>query len=234
MLKRFFDIMICIPLLLTFIPIIIIFSIFVFFQDFHNPIYLAKRVGVNQKIITVYKIRSMRINTNNHNFNSTSDNDNRITKIGKIIRKIKLDEITQLINVLIGNLSLVGPRPNVFEDVNKYTDKEKHILSVLPGITDFSSIVFSDEGSILKNSKNPDLDYDILIRPWKSRLALLYIKNSNLILDIKILFFTFTNFFMRNRTLSMINTQLIKLTNDKELLEVCLRKKSLYPHTPPN
>ena len=157
-------------------------------------------------------IRTFRwTNSNNHNFNSTSDNDNRITKIGKIIRKIKLDEITQLINVLIGNLSLVGPRPNVFEDVNKYTDKEKHILSVLPGITDFSSIVFSDEGSILKNSKNPDLDYDILIRPWKSRLALLYINNSNLVLDIKILFFTFTNFFMRNRTLSMINTQLIKL-----------------------
>jgi lipopolysaccharide/colanic/teichoic acid biosynthesis glycosyltransferase len=102
---------------------------------------------------------------------STSSSDNRITPIGKIVRKFKLDELPQLFHVLTGKMSLVGPRPNVWNDVKIYTKEEKELLSIKPGITDFSSIIFSDEGDILSNYKNPDLKYNQLIRPWKSRLG---------------------------------------------------------------
>ena len=103
---------------------------------------------------------------------STSANDPRITKVGAIIRKLKLDELTQLFNVFKGEMSFVGPRPNVERETNLYSNKEKELLKVKPGITDFSSIVFSDESEILKDHQNPDIAYNQLIRPRKNYLAL--------------------------------------------------------------
>ena len=122
------------------------------------------------------KIRSMIINADKTGVDSTSSDDMRITSVGKVIRKLKLDELSQLWNVLIGDMSLVGPRPNVKSETDLYTKIEKNLLNVKPGITDFSSIVFSDEGDILSGSDDPDLLYNQLIRPWKSRLSLFYIE----------------------------------------------------------
>jgi len=122
---------------------------------------------------------------------STSNNDSRITRIGRLIRALKLDEVTQLWNVLKGDMSLVGPRPNIMRGgVELYTDEEMHLLSVRPGITDYSSIVFSDEGAILASAENPDLAYNQLIRPWKSRLSLHYIQHQSFWLDIKLVLIT--------------------------------------------
>ena len=118
----------------------------------------------------------MSISADKNGVNSTSLNDARITPVGHKIRKYKLDEFTQLWNVLIGDMSLVGPRPNVLVDTNLYTKVERKLLTVRPGITDFSSIVFSDEGKILENKKDPNLSYNQFIRPWKSRLGLIYIE----------------------------------------------------------
>ena len=118
------------------------------------------------------KLRSMIVNAEKSKVDSTSSNDPRITKIGKIIRKLKLDELSQLFNVFIGEMSLVGPRPNVKRETDLYTKVEKNLLSVKPGITDFASIIFSDESEILKNVDDPDISYNQLIRPWKSRLGL--------------------------------------------------------------
>ena len=192
----------------------------------------CKRVGLKFKPITVYKLRSM-TTSQNTNFQSTSDEDPRITKVGKIIRRYKIDEFVQFYNVLFGNISIVGPRPNVQDDVVKYTSLERKILSVKPGITDFSSIVFSDEGSILKNSENPDLDYNKFIIPWKSRLAILYIENMSITIDIKLIFLTFYNLINRKKTLIYLNSILREITSDQELLKISLRESELYEKEPP-
>lgn len=230
--KRLIDIIISIIIILLSLPFVIIFLLLIYLEDFNNPIYFAKRVGKNFKPIIVYKLRSMRV-SNSSSFLSTSDNDPRITKTGSIIRKFKIDEFVQFYNVLFGSLSLVGPRPNVEKDVSKYTQLEREILSVKPGITDFSSIIFSDEGSILKNSIDPDNDYNRFIRPWKSRLALIYIENKNLIIDLKLIFLTFYNLINRKKTLLYLNSILVKLTKDKEILKISLRETKLYEKEPP-
>ena len=141
---------------------------------------------------------------NNIGYQSTSINDNRILKIGKIIRTTKIDELLQIINVIKGEINFVGPRPNVLDEVNKYTNIEKKLLNYKPGITDFSSIIFSDEGEILKNSNNPDLDYNLLIRPRKNLIALLYFKNNNFLSDIFIVLMTIWNIFNRKSALKLI------------------------------
>ena len=147
--------------ILIFFPIFIIFFILVFFYDFSSPIYFGSRVGKNYKFFYQFKFRSM---TNKKigfkNRTSTSKKDPRITPIGSFIRRIKIDELPQLFNVLWGHMSLVGPRPQVLNAVKKYYNKEKQLLSVKPGITDFASIVFADEGEILSDSVDPDLCYD--------------------------------------------------------------------------
>ena len=126
---------------------------------------------------------------------STSSNDKRITYIGKFIRKTKMDEILQLINVIKGDMSLVGPRPQIPSEVKFYSDYEKNLLSIKPGITDFSSIIFSDEGEILKDSQDPNTDYNTLIRPWKSKLGIFYINNHNNFIDINLMILTFLSIF---------------------------------------
>jgi len=107
----------------------------------------------------------MVVNADKSGVNSTSANDNRITAIGRFVRNFKLDEISQLWNVLLGDMSLAGPRLNVLNETDRYTPVERHLLDGRPGMTDIPSIVFSDEGAILENSDDPDLDYNWLIRP---------------------------------------------------------------------
>lgn len=231
--KRFFDITASSFSLIILSPILIIFIFLVWISDLKNPFYLGSRIGKNYVKFRMVKLRSMTINADNNKIDSTSSNDPRITKIGKIIRRFKIDEIFQLINVLIGQMSIVGPRPNVERDVLIYTDVEREILSVTPGITDFSSIVFSDEGDILENSDDPDLDYNKLIRPWKSRLALIYVKNNSFRIDLILITLTIMSMFNKTQSLILLSKVLKKITVNKELLEVVLRKKNLIPHPPP-
>ena len=184
--KRFLDFIISCFGLLVATPVLVPVMFLVWVQDFKSPFYIAQRVGRDGKQFKMVKLRSMIINADSSGVDSTSSNDTRITPIGHIIRKFKLDELTQLWNVFKGDMSLVGPRPNVKAETELYTIDEKILLSVRPGITDLSSIIFSDEGDILENKENPDLAYNQLIRPWKSRLGLIYIKNQ-----------TFMDYFLR-------------------------------------
>ena len=170
--KRIFDLVFSSIGLFIFSPIILFACLGIYYQDKHSPFYIAKRTGKNGKSFNMIKLRSMIINAEKNKVDSTSANDPRITKIGKVIRKLKLDEISQLFNVLVGEMSLVGPRPNVKRETDLYTKVEKNLLKVQPGITDFASIIFSDESDILKNVDDPDISYNQLIRPWKSRLGL--------------------------------------------------------------
>mgnify|MGYP000253332161 CR=1 FL=1 len=160
----------------------------VWLDDRHSPFYISNRVGKGGGIFRIYKLRSMVKNADKSGVSSTAEDDNRITTVGHLIRKFKLDELPQLWNVFKGDMSLVWPRPNTEAGTDFYTSAEKKILNVRPGITDFSSIVFSDEGNILAGSDDPDLKYNQVIRPWKSRLAIFYIDHSSFVIDIKILF----------------------------------------------
>ncbi len=233
MIKRTSDIILSLVLLVLLSPIILFLSILIFVQDFHSPFYISNRIGKNKKKFKLYKFRSMIVNADKSGVNSTSDNDKRITKLGNFLRKYKIDEIMQLLNVIKNEMSFVGPRPNVETDVKLYSLEEEKLLSVKPGITDFSSIVFSDEGEILSSSKNPDYDYNRLIRPWKSRLGLIYVKKKNFFLDLTILFLTFLNLFNRIKTLSIINSILKKIDNNTELHNIILRKQDLKPSIAP-
>ncbi len=233
MLKRFLDIIISAFTLVLFFPVLIIFSILIFFQDFKNPFYIAPRVGKDSKNFNMIKLRSMIVDADKSGVDSTASNDLRITAIGRLVRKYKLDELTQLINVLKGDMSLVGPRPNVDSETRLYSQEEKALLSVRPGITDFASIVFSDEGEILKDSEDPDLQYNQLIRPGKNYLGLFYIEKSNQLVDISLCFFTVIAIISKPQALSLVNILLKKLDANEKLIEIALRDKPLKPIAPP-
>mgnify|MGYP004005351073 FL=1 len=193
--KRFFDIFISVFILIIFFPIIALGIFSVWVVDGGSPIYNAPRIGINGKKFTMYKIRTMVLNAEKSQIDTTSKDDSRILPVGFILRRFKIDELLQAINVLKGDMSLVGPRPNVDREVSIYTKVERNLLSVKPGITDFSSIVFSDLGDIMSKYEDTNVAYNQLIRPWKSRLSLVYIEHRTLVLDIKILVCTAISIF---------------------------------------
>jgi lipopolysaccharide/colanic/teichoic acid biosynthesis glycosyltransferase len=175
----------------------------------------------------------MVINADKSGVDSTSADDPRITPVGKFVRRSKIDEILQFTNVLGGQMSVVGPRPNVLNETKNYTEVEKELLQVKPGITDLASIVFSDESEILKGTINPDLTYNQIIRPWKSKLGLWYIHNRTLLLDLKIIILTLYSFINRNGCLMKISNEITKIDPDSELVQVVKRSQRLTPSPPP-
>lgn len=231
--KRFIDLIFSLISLILISPVLLVVGFLVWLQDKHSPFYIAKRVGKNGKFFNMVKLRSMVVNADKSGVESTSMNDSRITPLGHFIRNYKLDELTQLWNVVLGDMSLVGPRPNVKSETDLYTDVEKLLLSVRPGITDFSSIVFSDEGEILANKTDPDLSYNQLIRPWKSRLGIFYIENQTLRLDLALIFYTAIAIISKKKALSWVISQLVYLNASDELIKVSKRQESLYPSPPP-
>ena len=231
--KRIVDITASFSGLLIAGPLLIPVMVLVWLQDFKSPFYIAPRVGKDGKEFNMIKLRSMVVSKDNSGADSTSSNDSRITSIGRFIRKCKLDELTQLWNVLAGSMSLVGPRPNVKNETDLYTNVEKELLSVKPGITDFASIIFSDEGEILVGKKYPDLAYNQLIRPWKSRLGLIYIEKQSLILDIQLIFCTILAILSKKNTLIWIAKKLQKLDVDEAVVIIAKRQVKLYPFPPP-
>jgi lipopolysaccharide/colanic/teichoic acid biosynthesis glycosyltransferase len=225
--KRAFDVALSTCGLIALAPLFAIILILVWCQDWANPLYLGERVGRNYRLFKMVKIRSMVVNADKTGVESTGVTDSRITPLGQFIRSWKLDELSQLWNVLVGDMSLVGPRPNTVNGVSVYTPSERHLLSARPGITDLSSIVFSDEGEILKDSEDPDADYDRLIRPWKSRLSLLYVENARVMLDVKLIWLTVVAVFDKKRALDGVSRILTALNAPDDLVEVARRDFSL-------
>ena len=233
MIKRLFDILASFFGLLVAIPIFLPVMFLVWKEDKKSPFYIASRSGKNGVAFKMVKLRSMIVGADNSGVDSTSGNDMRITSIGHKIRRYKLDELIQLWNVLIGDMSLVGPRPNVKTETDLYTNVEKELLSVRPGITDFSSIVFSDEAEILEDEDNPDLAYNQLIRPWKSRLGLIYINNQSFLFDFQHILYTVVAIISKQKALIWVAEKLSKLNVDEETIKISKRKVSLYPFPPP-
>jgi lipopolysaccharide/colanic/teichoic acid biosynthesis glycosyltransferase len=197
MVKRFFDVVVSAIGLLLLSPAFLLLAL-VIKLDSHGPVfYRGVRVGRNGRHFNIYKFRSMVADAEKRGAASTSTSDLRVTRSGHFIRKLKIDELSQLINVFLGDMSIVGPRPEVQKFVDKYTEEEKLILSVRPGITDWSSLKFHNEGEIIEASGIPDADeaYEKLIRPEKLRLQLKYIKERNLWVDIKIVVSTVLKLF---------------------------------------
>jgi lipopolysaccharide/colanic/teichoic acid biosynthesis glycosyltransferase len=190
MLKRIFDIIFSLLGLFVLSPILLGLTFLIKKEDGGPVFYRGVRVGKDSKLFKIFKFRTMVVNAEKIGGSSTADDDPRITKIGKIFRKYKLDEIPQLINVLKGEMSFVGPRPEVQYYVDMFSEEERAILTVRPGITDWASIWNPDEGAILAGSPDPEKTYMEKIRPEKIRLQLKYARERSFWVDIKIIFVT--------------------------------------------
>jgi len=192
LIKRAFDLFFSALGLVICSPIFLILAIAIKLESSGPVYYRGVRVGLDGEPFRIYKFRSMVKDAEKIGAASTHQADPRLTRCGYYIRRFKLDEFSQLINVLLGDMSLVGPRPEVQKFVDMYTQEEKLILTVRPGITDWSSIKFHNEGEIIESSGIADADeaYARLIRPEKLRLQLKYVRERNLWIDMKIILCT--------------------------------------------
>jgi len=231
--KRAFDLIVAATSLLLLSPLLFVVAVAIWLQDFRSPLYVAPRVAKGGGTFKMVKFRSMTVGADRAGIHSTSGDDHRITRVGRLVRAYKLDELPQLWNVVKGELSLVGPRPQVPREVAIYTPAEREMLIIRPGITDLSSIVFSDEGDILQGANDPDLAYNQLIRPWKSRLSLLYVRHHTFRLDLELLALTAVGLFSRKRALSAIARLLERLGADPMTRRAACRQEALVPYPPP-
>ncbi len=228
--KRAFDILFAGGVLVVASPVLLTALTLVWLHDGHSPIYRAKRVGRFGRDFAMIKIRSMVVDADRTGVNSTSVGDSRVTPVGRWIRRCKLDEVSQFWNVLMGEMSVVGPRPNTRAwGVDLYTDEEKRLLTVRPGITDLASIVFADEGEILRGAENADLTYNQVIRPWKSRLGLLYISCPSVWLDLRVAWLTALAIVSRAAALRGVEPILRQLGADPDLIAICRRRGERPP-----
>ncbi len=188
--KRFIDVVAAVLLLVVTAPAWLVTSIAIALDSRGPLVYRGVRVGRGGAHFRMWKFRTMVANADRAGVWSTADDDPRVTRVGRVLRAYKLDELPQLVNVLRGEMSLVGPRPQVPADVAKYTPDERELLSVRPGMTDRASIRFRNEGELLRGHADPDAAYDALIRPEKSRLGLEYVRTRSLGTDLSILWDT--------------------------------------------
>ncbi len=196
MIKRLFDFVFSLIGLVVLFPVFILIAFLIKIFSPGPVFYKAKRVGKNGKIFEMYKFRTMVTNADKIGGPSTAGDDPRLTKIGKFLRKFQLDELPQLINILKGEMSFVGPRPEVPFYVNMMTKEEKDIiLSVKPGLTDFASLWDFHEEEILKGSPDPEKTYQEKIWPEKKRLQIKYIRERSFWTDIKIILKTIIKIF---------------------------------------
>jgi len=191
MIKRLFDILVSFCGLLFIFPLLIIISIIIKLTSKGPVFFRQKRVGLNMDIFKIFKFRTMKVNSDKLGLLTVGDSDARITKIGYFLRKSKLDELPQLINVLIGDMSFVGPRPEVKKYVDLYTNAQKVIFKVRPGITDAASIAYRDENVILATKIDPEKYYVETIMPHKLKINLDYLQKRSFFSDIGIILKTF-------------------------------------------
>lgn len=190
MLKRTFDLILALCALVLLGPLLLLIAVLIKLDDGGPVLYRGVRIGRAGVPFRICKFRTMVMNADRLGGPSTPDDDPRITKPGRWLRRSKLDELPQLLNVMSGKMSFVGPRPEVAREVALYSDEERALLRVRPGITDWASIRFRDEGAILRGATDPHETYRRVIRPEKMRLALEYVRTASLATDVRILLAT--------------------------------------------
>ncbi len=188
--KRLVDIVLALPAAILLMPVFIVIAIWIKL-DSHGPVfYLQERIGKNRRPFRIFKFRTMHTDADKKGLLTVGGKDPRVTGAGYLLRKYKLDELPQLINVLIGNMSLVGPRPEVKKYVDLYSPAQLAVLSVKPGITDYASIEYADENELLARSADPENTYIHEVMPAKLQLNLRYIEEQGLMTDLRIIFQT--------------------------------------------
>lgn len=185
--KRLLDIIICFIASLLLAPVWIILPLLIVIDSEGNPFYVQKRVGKDNKDFNLLKFRTMYAGTDKKGLLTVGDNDRRITRIGYFLRKYKLDELPQLFNIIKGDMSIVGPRPEVRKYVQLYNEHQRNVLKVRPGLTDYASIEYIAESELLAQSDNPEYTYIQDIMPKKIELNLKYIENQSLRLDFELI-----------------------------------------------
>ncbi len=193
MIKRLFDFVMSLFGLFILSPILVVLSVAIVISSGFPIFFTQVRIGKKERPFLLMKFRTMRKGASG--LQITADKDPRITKIGDFLRKYKLDELPQLLNILLGQMSFVGPRPEVKKYVDMYTSDEKQILRVKPGLTGLDSLNFSDESKLLKASENPERTYINDILPQKIKLNLEYIQNMSFTTDLKIILATIIKVF---------------------------------------
>ena len=191
MLKHLFDIFMSLAFIVILFPVFIIISIWIMIDSRGGVFYLQSRVGKNNRDFRMYKFRSMRPESDTFGLLTIGDHDPRVTRAGKFLRKTKLDELPQMLNILKGNMSFVGPRPEVRKYVELYSAEQMKVLSVRPGLTDYASLEYIDEDSILGQSDDPDRVYITVIMPAKLELNMKYIRERSFTTDLTIMIKTF-------------------------------------------
>lgn len=190
MIKRLFDFAASAVGLIALSPFLLAVAVWVKLDSPGPVFYRGQRAGRNNRPFGIYKFRSMVSNAEALGGPSTTGGDPRVTRSGRFIRRYKVDELSQLVNVLAGDMSLVGPRPEVLTYTNAYAGEFREILTIRPGITDWASIWNADEGGVLAGAKDPDKAYEVLIQPTKLRLQLRYVRAHTFLSDLRILYCT--------------------------------------------
>jgi lipopolysaccharide/colanic/teichoic acid biosynthesis glycosyltransferase len=188
--KRIFDLVLAIPGLIVISPIWVIVALLIKIEDNGPVLFKQTRVGLNGVPFQIWKFRSMSIHSDKIGPQITVGNDSRITRIGAVIRRYKLDELPQLVNVLFGKMSFVGPRPEVLKYVSLYTPQQRRVLELTPGLTDLASIKYRRESELLDLSSNPEKTYIKEIMPEKIRINLEYFEKSSVLSDIFVILST--------------------------------------------
>jgi lipopolysaccharide/colanic/teichoic acid biosynthesis glycosyltransferase len=233
-LKRPVDVLVASGALLLTLPLSVGAIAVVWLSDPANPpLYVSERVGRLGRPFSLLKIRTMVPHAAANAVDTTVAGDPRVTAVGGWIRTLKLDELPQLLHVFTGRMSLVGPRPNVRREVALYTAEERGLLAVRPGITDIASIVFADLADALGNAPDPNIAYNQLVRPWKSRLGLHYLRCASLGNDLRIMCYTVSVLFARPWTLRRISALLARTGAPADLCRFVLREDPLRPMPPP-
>jgi lipopolysaccharide/colanic/teichoic acid biosynthesis glycosyltransferase len=201
MLKRLFDIIFSLLGLLLLWPLFLVVGLMVKFQDGGPAFFRQTRIGRNGQAFRLIKFRSMRVESSSPGPSITADGDPRITAVGRFIRKTKIDELPQLLNVVLGNMSFVGPRPEVPKYVGLYTEEQRAVLKLRPGITDLASIEFRKEEELLASAEDPEKFYREYCLPTKIELNLRHARRAGLIGDLIIIFKTLFPFLHRREVL---------------------------------
>lgn len=195
--KRIFDLFISTIGLICLSPLLLLIAIGIVLESKGGVFYRQERIGKDEIPFRLFKFRSMRPDSDKKGLLTVGSRDNRITKMGYYIRKFKLDELPQLLNVIIGDMSLVGPRPEVKKYTDLYTSAQKKVLSVKPGITDWASLEYFEESDLLSKSADPEKTYIEEVMPAKLKINEKYILNHNIVEDIKIILLTIKRIFIK-------------------------------------
>lgn len=231
--KRLLDVAGAILALLVSMPILALALLGVWLHDRRSPWFVSERIGLHGRPFRFLKVRTMVPQASLSGVDTTIAHDPRVTGIGRWLRACKVDELPQFLHVLVGTMSLVGPRPNVPREVALYTPEERRLLAIRPGITDFASIVFADLADTLAGLPDPNIAYNQLVRPWKSRLGLHYLRCRSLRVDLLLLVWTVTCSVARSWTLERISAELRRTGASEDLWRFALREAPLTPQPPP-